>query len=87
MRTEVVASVAERSPLPPDPAALLLAVEAGAAGSVPPVVLAPFVKTIREALALPPEERDPKALALAFDRVEDLLEVFLLAGQNVSAGG
>ena len=81
------AEAAPRSPPPLDAAALLASVEAGAAGAVPPAVLAVFLKPIREALALPPEERDPKVLALAFDRVEDLLEAFLLAGQRMPAGG
>src|SRR5690349_19929587 len=78
---------APRSPPPPDAAALLAAVEAAAVGVVPPHVLAPFVKPLREALALAPEARDPKALAQALDRVEDLLEVFLFAGQRMPAGG
>ncbi|MDC0746023.1 hypothetical protein [Polyangium mundeleinium] len=84
-RIEVEA--APRSPPPPDAATLLAAIEAGAAGVVPPHVLAPFVKPIREALALPPEARDPKALALAFDRVEELLEAFFFAGQRMPAAG
>ncbi|MDC3953873.1 hypothetical protein KEG38_08455 [Polyangium jinanense] len=77
---------APRSPLPPDAAALLAAVEAHAAGVVPPHVVAAVVKPIREALALPPEARDPKALALAFDRVEELFEAFFFAGQRMPAG-
>jgi hypothetical protein len=84
-RAEIEA--APRSPPPPDAAALLAAIEAGAAGVVPPAVLATFVKPIREALALPPEARDAKALARAFDRLEDLLEAFLFAGRRMPAGG
>jgi hypothetical protein len=69
------------------PEELLRAIELGAAKAVPPSVLAPFLRPIREALALPPAERDPAALALALDQVEDLLEAFLLVPRPPAAGG
>lgn len=81
------AVAAPRSPPPPDAAALLASIEAAAAGVVPEAALAPFVKPLRQALASPPEERDPEALSLAFDRLEDVLEAFFFAGPRSPAGG
>jgi hypothetical protein len=49
---------------------------------VPHGTLATFLAPVRDALATPRTERDPVILALDLDRLEDLLEAFLLAGQD-----
>jgi len=77
-----VAETTEKQPLVEarDPASILAAIEEASASVVPSQVLALFLAPIREMMVLPPEERDPKALLVALNHVEDLLTAFFLCG-------